>query len=452
MARPAKIPDQTFVNALVDAKGNKQRASDLLGVPCSTLKSRLLKIQREGKIPIPQSVSDNVTPVEEKSQTSTFSVDKSDNKIQIIVDSHPRINSVDDAILKAGVDMDVWEVERVLVNGWDVTMKINDKPTTTQNQQIKIWLRRKVPKTIEDPIKAILSRLESKSPVVKLIKRKVTKGQEKHGRNALELCIMDPHYGMRCFTPSSDAEWSPELCESMVVKTLEGLLNLSAPYAPFDEIILPFGNDFFHTDNVFNTTTGGTVQPEGESYLHTFTSGEEFAISIIEMLKEIAPVKIYSIPGNHDRTSSFMLGRILQAYYHNDKNVSVDASSSPYKFHRYGVNLIGYEHGHSVKPQVRLASLMANECPKDWEQTKYREFHIGDQHRKGSSRPSVLEEQGVSIEYLPSITAPNEWHRLKSYNHQKRGTMAFVWNYDRGPIARLQVNIDKETNWLMGEK
>jgi len=160
-------------------------------------------------------------------------------------------------------------------------------------------------------------------------------------------------------------------------------------------------------------------------------------------------VEIYSIPGNHDRSTSFMLGRVLNAYFRNDNNVTIHADDSPYKFHRFGVTLIGFEHGHSIPP-IRMAGLMANEVPHDWAATEYREWHIGDQHRKGSARPSVFEEQGVSVEFLPGITAPNEWHRLKSFNWQKRGSMAFVYDEKAGPIARLQVNVDRRLNCLLG--
>ncbi len=111
------------------------------------------------------------------------------------------------------------------------------------------------------------------------------------------------------------------------------------------------------------------------------------------------------------------LGRLLAAYCHSDASVSVDASANPYKFHHYGVNLIGFDHGHSIRETVRLAALMANECRDVWGQTVYR-----------------------------------EWHRIKSYNWQKRGGMAFVWDHDAGPICRLQVNVSSYTGQIMGRK
>jgi hypothetical protein len=162
------------------------------------------------------------------------------------------------------------------------------------------------------------------------------------------------------------------------------------------------------------------------------------AIAMVQRLRQVAPVKIYQIPGNHSRQADFTMALMLDAYFHNTPDVVVDCSSSPYKFHQFGKNLIGFEHGHSVK-SIRLAALMASECPEAWATTRYREWHLGDQHRKGTG--PIFEEQGVSIEYVPGLTAPNSWHRLKGFNHQKRGAMAFVWDHKAGQIARILHNI-----------
>lgn len=432
-----ELTNQQILDALEKSKGNKKAAAKLLGLPETTYRRRLESI---GSVEI--SKKERVDWRETKSR-DTWVIESNDS----------RICNADDAIKKAGVDLDIWEVEKVVVGGWDVTMKLRDgetdKPYRSQNQQIKIYLRRKVPLNVEVAVENLLERLRKKSPIVKRIKRKEKK---RNHRRSLEVSPVDAHFGLRCYKPGADADWNPDMCRSMLFDTVEEILELSKPYAPFEQVVIPIGNDFFHIDNIWGTTTAGTGQPEADSYHNSFVTGETIAIELIEMLKEVADVIAYMVPGNHDRQTSFMLGRILNAYFKNDKNVTVHADSSPYKFHRFGVNLIGYEHGHSVKPS-RLAALMANECPEDWAKTKngYREWHLGDQHRKGSMSPITFEEQGVSIEYLPSIVAPNEWHRLKGFNWQKRGTMAFVWDYEAGPIARLQVNIDRYLNKIMGK-
>jgi hypothetical protein len=377
----------------------------------------------------------------------------------------PNVRTLKDLLAFMQVDLNIWEVERHIVNKWEVVMRepattvggAGDKALISEGKhgskstlwtrqsnvpmheplfQVKAWLIRKTPLT--RGLEEILKRIESGAPAMPSIKR--PKPQKLSSKRTLEVCIMDPHIGLWCNYPESDAPWDLEMSAGCIMQSIEDLVAKAAPFAPFEEVVMPFGNDFTHSDNVFHTTTAGTGQPEALPWHRVYEFACGVAIGMVDRLREIAPVKIYQVPGNHSRMADFTMALLLKAHFRQAKDVYVDASSSPYKFHRCGVNLIGYEHGHSVKP-IRLAALMANERRKDWSETEYREFHLGDQHRKGSSKPSMLEEQGVSVEYIPGLTAPNEWHRLKSFSHQKRGAMAFVWDWETGPLARFQHNI-----------
>jgi len=193
-------------------------------------------------------------------------------------------------------------------------------------------------------------------------------------------------------------------------------------------------------DNVFGTTTAGTTQPEAIAWHDIYLSCEETAIDIVSRLSESAPVKVVSVPGNHDRMTAFTLGRVLNARFHNDANVSVDAGKDPYKFWRYGTNLLMFEHGHSIKP-VRFASLFAKERPQDFAETTYHEVHCGDQHRKGTAGRIAFEEFGVGVEFCAGLTPTNEWHKLKSFTGQTVMGTAYIWNYKTGPEARLLVRV-----------
>ncbi len=349
------------------------------------------------------------------------------------------IRTLDDLLRFANVDRTVWEVEKYIVNRWEMVMRgADDKAQHEPLYQIKAWLKRKGPQLVA--IESLLKSIEGKAPLLKL--PKFPKQKTAH-RRSLEVCVMDPHIGLLCQRPEADAPWDMDIAAATIFQAIDDLIEKAKFFGPFEEAFMPFGNDFVHTDNVFHTTTAGTGQPEGIAWHNVYDKAERIAIEMVNRLRQVArKVYVYEVPGNHSRMADFTLARLLRAYFHRDKGVVVDASSSPYKFHRYGCSLIGYEHGHSVKP-IRLAALMANERRKDWSETEYREFHLGDQHRKGSSKPSMLEEQGVSVEYIPGLTAPNEWHRLKSFNHQQRGAMAFVWDYHTGPIGRFQFNVGK---------
>lgn len=292
----------------------------------------------------------------------------------------------------------------------------------------------------------LLKQIEAKAPLLPKVKP-ISRSAIKTPRS-LEVCIVDPHVGLLCQYPEGDGQWDLDIAASTILTAIENLVQLATPFGPFTEVFMPFGNDFVHSDDVFHRTTAGTLQPEAISWHRVFDYAEQLSIKIVDRLRSIAPsIRIYEIPGNHSRVSDFALARVLRAYFHNEPSVYVDASSSPYKFHQAGVNIIGYEHGHSVSA-VRLAGLMANECRDIWGQHEYAEWHLGDQHRKGQA---VFEEQGVSIEYVPGITAPNEWHRLKAFNHQQRGAMAFVWDHKAGPLGRFQFNISKYTHKQLGK-
>lgn len=391
--------------------------------------------------------------------------------------NNPTIKTLDALLKHMKVDLSVWEVEKHVINKWEVAMRepatticdadgsplISKKPTgekwtlwTRKSRkplheplyQVKAWLRRKTPQI--RAAESLLATIERKAPILKSPFRR-NGAAVKRPRRALEVCVMDPHIGLLCQKPEADAEWDLEIASRVVLETMDDLLDKARKFGPFEQAFMPFGNDFVHSDNVFHTTTAGTLQPEAISWHRVYEAAERVAINMVHKLCLVAEhVHIYEVPGNHSRMADFTLARLLKAYYRGAPHVTVNASASPYKFHHYGCNLIGYEHGHSVSP-LRLAALMANEVPDAWHATKdgYREFHLGDQHRKGSSKPSSLEEQGVSVEYIPGLTAGNEWHRLKGFNHQQRGAMAFIWDYTAGPVARLQTNLSRHANNIL---
>lgn len=263
-------------------------------------------------------------------------------------------------------------------------------------------------------------------------------------RKELEICIMDPHFGMQTYHPDGDHPWDIEIAHNTCLWAVNNLLERAMAFGPFERIIFPFGNDFLHADNILHTTTKGTLQPDMMSWHEVYKRGKNLAITMVETMRSIAPVTIYQIPGNHSLHSDYTMGLLLDAYFHNDQGITVDCSSSPYKFHRFGENLIGYEHGNAVSSN-RLASLMANIAHSDWSQTSFREWHLGDQHRKATSIPSTFEEQGVSVEYLPGLTPPNYWHKVHGYNFQKRGAVAFIWDYYSGQEAKLMCHMNPYT-------
>jgi hypothetical protein len=410
---------------------------------------RLLRLAKSGgklEERPPDSSKENFKPRESVSISG-------DGHYQTIVMTSSSVKTVEEALKVTNADLTIWEVDTYKIGKWDIGAKSREQNLTWVNGTMDGFGIRK-DEFIVQPMWRVEVTLKRKSPaitatesILELVKinaplyPKIIRPKTRKVRRSLEVSIMDPHIGLRAHYPEGDGTQTLESIAETILGSIDDLVKKAEPFGPFEEIFMPFGNDFTHVDNIFHTTTAGTNQPEAEAWHRVYIHAEKIAIEMVNRLRKIAPVFIYEVPGNHSRMADFTLARLLNAQFHACGDVTVDASSNPYKFHRFGTSLIGYEHGHSVA-QVRLAALMANERPMDFAETWFHEWHLGDQHRKGSSKPSMLEEQGVSIEYLPGLTVPNEWHRLKSFNHQKRGAMAFVYDFYEGQIARLQYNIN----------
>ena len=427
-----------LANLVATHNGNLTAASKAVGIPRSTIWNRLKTYQvQAAKQPATVAAKNKVT-VDDRGDF--VSVDYLGDEIV----------TPEELIARAGVDLSIYEIDRVTLNNWETAGKKDSKTWQgiykTGLRQIKIVLRRK--RDDQVAVERLLDALGNKSTV--RLKVNYPKPVVQKHRRALEVSIMDPHYGMQCYKGESGDFWSLEQCAKLCLWSVDSLLARAKAYGSYDEIVFPFGNDFMHHDNLNHTTTKGTLQPEGLSYLHTSESAIKLAVTMIDRLSSVAPVRVIQVSGNHDQVSSFTIGHVLKAYYRNDQNVTVDVSPAPYKFYRFGTNLIGFDHGHHIKP-IRLASIMAHECREDWARTTFREWHLGDQHRKGSGSPVIMEEQGVGVEYLPALTPPNAWHKLKGFNWQQRGAMAFVWDYNEGPLARLQVNLNSYTGKPTGQ-
>lgn len=416
-----------IAETLAQTNGNKAEAARRLGVPVTTLKRAVTHL---------------------KTHMSYTDISGDDDKC-VFVHRSKTIKTLD-AALKAGeVDLTVWEVERWKLNKWDMGAKTLQNADVQLHAmelwQVTVWLQRKTPAV--QALDTLLDELRNHKltlPTPKSLKSRKPISRE------LEISIVDPHLGLTCTEPAANSEWNIDKCEQIVLGMTDELLNAADYYAPFKQIVFPLGNDFFHCDNLNRTTTNGTPLPNSSAWHEMILRGEKLTFAVINKLLEVAPVKVIVIPGNHDKHSTFMLGRVVNAMYHNAKHVNVVCDASPYKFHKFGVNIIGYIHGNGF-PANRLAALMANETRiSGWADARYCEWHLGDQHRKGSARPTVMEEQGVSIEYLPGLTPPDEWHKMNIFTWQKRAGMAFVWDEFKGPVARLQVNIDSYTGEFLG--
>jgi hypothetical protein len=341
-----------------------------------------------------------------------------------------RIRTIEDLLAFSETDTRVWEVERHVINKWEVGAKdpVSGGILTEPLFQLKLWLRRKIAEQrLEQVLQRMLEQFKQAAPPRTPISH--TPG----AKGMLEISIMDLHLGKYCWAAETGRAYGPEIASKMFWSALEDLLRRASGSRP-EQILFVVGNDFFNVDNLQKTTTAGTPQSEANSWQESFLAGRKLMIAAVERLTQVAPVNLLVVPGNHDTQRLWYLGTVLAAHFHNHPNVTVDYSCQPRKYVVYGRNLIGFCHGHGEKHD-KLPMLMAVERPRDWAATRFREWHLGHFHSK-KTKVFVAHQDlhSVQVRILPSICPPDAWHAAMGYT-SKLAAEAYYWDRENGCVA-----------------
>lgn len=215
------------------------------------------------------------------------------------------------------------------------------------------------------------------------------------------------------------------------------------PYI-IETILLPLGNDLFHT-NGFNSQTKKGTQIE---YL---CSPEEAYYKIcdvvtwtIKILSEVCKVEVLMIKGNHDEDKIAALGYWLDRYFYDDKRVQVDYTRRQRKYYKYGKNLLGFAHGDKEKFKIsQLPLLMAQESGEYWGHTKYRKFYLGDLHHGFEYQFLKAKDMpGVEIEYLRSVGTTDTWHEDFGYIGIPKTAYVQIFDKQNGEIIRRKFPVN----------
>jgi len=347
------------------------------------------------------------------------------------------IKTLADALRVSKVDLKVWEVERYVCNSWEVTMGSvktgTERAETYTNYQVKVWLRRILPTVLETAMERLLKRLE----MGKFGKQKteIKKPEPGARRYLLELSLMDAHFALLAWNRETGDDYDLKEAERSYAVTVEDLLVKTAGCQP-EKILLPIGNDFFHVNNPEGMTPRGHNILDVDGRLCKVVEvGERAIIQAIQRCLHVAPVQVLWIPGNHDPETSYFLCRTLKAYFAANPDVVVDVSPPPRKYFRYGCNLIGFTHGNEER-HGDLPTIMATERREDWSACRHFEWHVGHVHKKRETRYSAGDTYGgVQVKTIPSISGTDAWHFKKGYVKGNRIAQAFLFDFERGPVA-----------------
>ena len=358
------------------------------------------------------------------------------------------ITTLDQLLERCQVDLTQWNVARYQVNKWDVTSWKQGFPQTWENFQVKATLEKNViaaeAKTFEEIFRDMMKNYTPPTVASNAIPTFNWEDQEEN--NMLEVSLFDLHFGKLGWKGEVGENFDTKIARSRFLSGIERIL-AKAKHFQFNKILFPIGNDFFNSDNQFQTTTKGTFQDEDLRWQKTYTLGCKLIVDGIMLLKATGvPVEVIVVPGNHDMEKTFYLGSFVEAWFREDPQVEVNNSAKMRKYIEWGEVMLGFTHGNEEKENA-LHSLMSTEEKEMWGRTSYREWHLGHFHRKRNVKFTVFdkaqllnEEHALTVRYLSSLTGTEEWHYKKGYVGTTKACDGFIWNDKEGLLAHLQAN------------
>lgn len=358
------------------------------------------------------------------------------------------VTTLKQALAVAKVDLTQWKVDRYQIGSWQVTLKVDKDtgrldedgnpiykkvPKTVTMYKIQVWLKKLHNMEWVEAIKLLIEEV----PKLKTPKKKYNL----NGDYLLEISLMDIHFGMLAWDKEVGQDYDLEIAENIYLNAVGDLLNKAAGYRP-SRILFPFGNDFLHINDATNATPGNRNPLDTDSRLiKIYQKGKMAVIKAINHCREVAPVDVLWIPGNHDPDISYFMCDVIDEIFAKDEDVQVDKSPKSRKFYPWGNGLVIFAHG-MPEPLTELPNLAATEQPKLWGNAKYREVHVGHKHTKREMRwMSIRHSPGAVVRLIPSLCATDAWHYKHGYVRQIHAAEAYLWDKKDGVIGQFMTHV-----------
>lgn len=432
-------------NPICARPGCGQRVREARRETCSVFCYReVQRLKRDGGFPAPAEAQQADIP---EGPAETHEQSGEEWKIHI---RRTRIKTLDELLAHCEVDTLVWEVERFVVNKWEVGARDNDGKIQVEPLfQVKATLRKRpVMVSVREEIEALKREAAAHMP-----ERFGFTPRRDKGGNLLEICIFDLHVLKLCWGRETGHEnYDSKIARDCFDRAIETILGRASGYK-IDRILYPVGNDLLHIDNSNNTTFAGTRQDSDSRYFKGARIAREMQCEAIEKLSEIAPVDVVIVSGNHDETTAWHIGDSLVCWFRNSKHVSINNEPIKRKYYEYGQNMLLFTHGNAEK-HADLPELMAAEQPEMWSRTRFREAHTGHLHQQRFDRKRIRtdikherrtqEIHGTRVRIISSLTPPDAWHASMGFAGNIRSAEGFIWGKNDGLLAHVFHTEDSE--------
>jgi len=245
---------------------------------------------------------------------------------------------------------------------------------------------------------------------------------------AVVISPTDFHFGKYAPAYGGD-QYNRTICTNRLKTVTKNLLARVTKRGRPQTIFLALGGDGLHIDNQQKTTTAGTPQDCDGTPEELAWHWVQLCRDYVDQLRQIAPVKLFVIPGNHDRYTATLLRAAMQGWFSTAKDVDVVESLSPRQYISYGSSLLTFLHGDVGKPRDWPA-IIAGERPKAWGDAKWRFIFCGHLH----TERDFPVFGNVTVYRMPSLAGTDNWHHQHGYKSRK-ALVAYIIDQKKGVIG-----------------
>ena len=258
--------------------------------------------------------------------------------------------------------------------------------------------------------------------------------------NLLEINIPDAHFGKLAWgVETGGRPYDVQIAIEMYKRAARTIVTRAITSGiKFDRILYVVGNDILNSNDSENRTAHGTVVTTDGRYHKTFRKLRETIVELIEEFRQVAPVTVYVVYGNHDTLSAWHLGDSLDCYFHAYTDVTIQNQPTYRKYFEFGKVMIMLTHGDKGQ-RDDYPLLMAHEQPAMWARTLHRECQTGHNHKT-----KLDEFHGIRVRILPALCPADDWHSENGYVGNLRNAEAYLWNKEEGMIALFTYNDDSQ--------
>lgn len=374
---------------------------------------------------------------------------QNDDGSQTLSSTGSRITSIPELLKACNIDPEYWEAYDGVVQSYEGMRKDVKKDLEFDEGKItgyvydegklhvetlfkiKVKIRKREEKKIEELVELHRQMMDEREPMDFSFHVVTEPKSTDEDAVTLELATTDIHMsGLSWSKETNDDSWTTDKAVVEYLESSRYLVRHAGHFAKVGKIVIPFGNDFFNSDNASQQTHKGTQQHDDSRWQRSFSIGGDAMCQLGEgFAREGYEVEFLLVQGNHDWERSYYLGDKLKSHFRNTPNVTVDNQPCAIKYRLHGVTLVGYEHGHARMKDKDKTGIMADTAPADlWAGALFKEWHHGHIHHQ-----KVLDDGRVTIRWFRALCPLSSWAAANGYRGI-RAAQACMYHPTMGPL------------------